>query len=131
LKVAKATGAQFQSLFEQIMEKHDASFCRIKPGGPEGDWKSDGYSTANGTIYQCHAPEVVRSDIRDLELFARERLFRVDCEAREFGPLPILEPRIAEARLVEMTLRKGVAGVEVDGEQVRVGADSANFFVMV
>jgi hypothetical protein len=61
LKVAKATGAEFQAFFERVMEKHDASFCRIKPGGPEGDWKSDGYATADGTLYQCYAPETIRA----------------------------------------------------------------------
>jgi tetratricopeptide (TPR) repeat protein len=61
LKIAKADGVEFQSLFERIMEKHDRSFCRIKPGGPAGDWKSDGYSAADGAIYQCYAPEIIRA----------------------------------------------------------------------
>jgi tetratricopeptide (TPR) repeat protein len=61
LKVARADGAEFQSLFERIMENHDRSFCRVKPGGPAGDWKSDGYSTADGTVYQCYAPEIIRA----------------------------------------------------------------------
>jgi hypothetical protein len=61
LKIAKADGVEFQSLFERIMEKHDRSFCRIKPGGPAGDWKSDGYAAADGAIYQCYAPEIIRA----------------------------------------------------------------------
>jgi hypothetical protein len=61
LKIAKAAGGEFQALFERIMEKHDRSFCRIKPGGPAGDWKSDGYATGDGTIYQCYAPETIRA----------------------------------------------------------------------
>lgn len=63
LQIAKATGNQFQALFERIMEKHDPSFSRVKPGGPVGDWKSDGYSGANGTIFQCYAPETIRAAI--------------------------------------------------------------------
>jgi tetratricopeptide (TPR) repeat protein len=60
LKMSTAKGAEFQRLFEGIMEKHDPSFCRVKAAGPAGDWKADGYSTADGTVYQCYAPDTIR-----------------------------------------------------------------------
>jgi len=63
LKVATAGGVEFQSLFERVMVARDSSFVRIKPSGPKGDWKSDGYSSDSGTIFQCYAPETLR--IRD------------------------------------------------------------------
>src|ERR1051326_6844854 len=50
-------GAAFQTLFERIMQKHDATFIAVKPSGRKGDWKCDGFSQASGTVYQCYAPE--------------------------------------------------------------------------
>lgn len=54
-------GAAFQTFFEQIMMKHDASFIAVKPAGREGDWKCDGFSSGSGTVYQCYAPEGMKS----------------------------------------------------------------------
>jgi hypothetical protein len=54
-------GAAFQSLFEQIMLKHDASFIAVKPAGKVGDWKCDGFSSESGTVYQCYAPDGMKT----------------------------------------------------------------------
>lgn len=50
-------GAAFQTFFEGLMHKHDATFISVKPSGREGDWKCDGFSSGSGTVYQCYAPE--------------------------------------------------------------------------
>jgi hypothetical protein len=50
-------GAAFQTFFEAIMHKHDASFIAVKPSGKQGDWKCDGFSATSGRVYQCYAPE--------------------------------------------------------------------------
>ena len=55
------TGKSFQDFFERIMEKADRSFQMVKPVGRVGDWKSDGFSTRTGTVYQCYAPERLTS----------------------------------------------------------------------
>jgi hypothetical protein len=53
-------GTAFQTLFEQIMLKHDPSFIAVKPAGKIGDWKCDGFSSVSGTVYQCYAPDGIR-----------------------------------------------------------------------
>lgn len=53
----RRNGKSFQDFFELIMQKLDPSFMMVKPMGRVGDWKSDGYSPASGTVYQCYAPE--------------------------------------------------------------------------
>ena len=50
-------GSAFQTFFEGIMHKHDATFISVKPSGREGDWKCDGFSSGSGTVYQCYSPE--------------------------------------------------------------------------
>lgn len=57
VQCAERTGSEFQSFFEQIMEKLDPSFVKIKPSGQEGDWKCDGWLPASGTCFQVYAPE--------------------------------------------------------------------------
>lgn len=47
----------FQVFFEDIMERVDESFIRVKPHGSIGDWKCDGFSENTGTVYQCYSPE--------------------------------------------------------------------------
>lgn len=54
-------GMAFQIFFEDIMEKKDKSFIRVKPSGRAGDWKCDGYSQISYTVYQCYAPEKLTS----------------------------------------------------------------------
>ncbi|HET8814977.1 MAG TPA: ABC-three component system protein [Solirubrobacterales bacterium] len=53
----RRTGTEFQSFFEDLMEKVDPAFVRIKPSGQEGDWKSDGWLPGSGTCFQVYAPE--------------------------------------------------------------------------
>ena len=55
--------SEFQSFFENIMQKHDPTFIVVEPSGEEGDWKCDGYSQATSTVFQCYAP-------KDMELTA-------------------------------------------------------------
>ncbi len=57
VQCAERTGAEFQSFFEQIMEKLDPSFIKVKPSGKEGDWKCDGWLPGSGTCFQVYAPE--------------------------------------------------------------------------
>lgn len=57
VQCAERTGTEFQSFFEQIMEKVDPSFVKVKPSGKEGDWKCDGWLPASGTCFQVYAPE--------------------------------------------------------------------------
>lgn len=53
----KRRGDAFQTFFEEIMLKHDSTFISVKPSGREGDWKCDGFSQRDGTVFQCYAPD--------------------------------------------------------------------------
>jgi hypothetical protein len=57
VQCAERTGTEFQSFFEEIMEKVDSSFVKVKPSGKEGDWKCDGWLPGTGTCFQVYAPE--------------------------------------------------------------------------
>ncbi len=57
VQCAERTGTEFQTFFEQIMERVDSSFVRVKPSGSEGDWKCDGWLPSSGTCFQVYAPE--------------------------------------------------------------------------
>jgi hypothetical protein len=61
LKCADSKDIAFQKFFECVMQKHDKAFMPVKPAGPEGDWKCDGYSASSQTVYQCYAPNELRS----------------------------------------------------------------------
>lgn len=53
-------GNGFQDLFADIMEKrYPGDFQRIRPGGPEGDRKADGYLRSAKMIYQVYAPDQI------------------------------------------------------------------------
>ncbi len=54
-KVYQKNGIQFQTFFEEIMER-TPGFQKIKPYGSEGDKGNDGYRPAEGIYYQVHAP---------------------------------------------------------------------------
>lgn len=59
VQCAERTGTEFQSFFEEIMEKVDSSFVKVKPSGKEGDWKCDGWLPRSGTCFQVYAPEAL------------------------------------------------------------------------
>ncbi len=61
LKCLDSKANDFQKLFERIMAIHDKTFMPVKPAGPDGDWKCDGYSAASQTVYQCYAPIELKS----------------------------------------------------------------------
>jgi C-terminal domain 10 of the ABC-three component (ABC-3C) systems len=56
-RVLGAHGAEYQRLFEQVMQHREPRFVRIKPSGAIGDRKNDGYLPDSGTYYQVYAPE--------------------------------------------------------------------------
>jgi hypothetical protein len=57
LACALRHGAEFQSFFEDIMERVDPTFVKVKPSGADGDWKCDGWLPESGTCFQVYAPE--------------------------------------------------------------------------
>ena len=56
-KILTSDGQAYEDLFARIMEKKNPNFRRIKPQGPIGDKKNDGFDKTTGTYYQVFAPE--------------------------------------------------------------------------
>ncbi len=55
-RLNKLNGMEFQSFFEDVMEKKDSKFRKIRPYGNDGDKGNDGYINSTGTFFQVHAP---------------------------------------------------------------------------
>ena len=55
-KVHQKSAAEFQSFFEDIMQKAYPTFQKIRPYGKEGDRGNDGYRPDKGIYYQVYSP---------------------------------------------------------------------------
>ncbi len=54
----KIKGDEFQNFFSAVMEKsHSIDFVRVKPWGPLGDRKCDGYLSSKKLLFQVYAPD--------------------------------------------------------------------------
>ena len=56
-KVYQKKATEFQSFFEDIMQKAFPDFQKIRPYGKEGDAGNDGYRATKGIYYQVYAPK--------------------------------------------------------------------------
>lgn len=61
LKFAESRGNEFQDFFNNLMERRDPDFRRVRPWGNQGDRKNDGWSPASRTLYQVYAPASFKS----------------------------------------------------------------------
>lgn len=56
IKIHSKNGTEFQSFFEDIMEKAYSDYQKIRPYGNKGDAGNDGYRKDSGIYYQLYAP---------------------------------------------------------------------------
>lgn len=56
-KIYSSEGNSFESLFVTIMGYKNTNFMPVKPQGPIGDRKNDGFDQTTGVYYQVYAPE--------------------------------------------------------------------------
>lgn len=56
IRILSKNGSEFQSFFEDIMEKAFSDFQKVKPNGNKGDGGNDGYRKKLGIYYQVYAP---------------------------------------------------------------------------
>ncbi len=56
IKIHSNNGTEFQSFFEDIMEKAYPDYQKIRPYGNKGDAGNDGYRKDSGIYYQLYAP---------------------------------------------------------------------------
>lgn len=57
LKIYSSDGQVYEDLFVRVMSCKEEDFRPVKPHGPHGDKKNDGYCGSAGKYYQVHAPE--------------------------------------------------------------------------
>lgn len=57
LRIYEKNATEFQSFFEDIMQKAFPDFQKIRPYGKQGDRGNDGYIPDKGIYYQAYAPE--------------------------------------------------------------------------
>lgn len=86
--VHKRRGAEFQKLFEGIMERAFPDFERVRPYGDEGDGGNDGFRPSVGIYYQVYAPR----DPSEKERSAADKL------KKDFAKLKREWDRVASVR---------------------------------
>lgn len=125
-------GKAFETLFARVMaHAFPGDFRTVRPYGPKGDLKCDGYRASDGTVFQCYAPdstkladllakvnedfsgavshwgnqlrrwEFVHNDVRGLPAAAVQRL----------NDLAAANPTIAVAVFAEAEMRKTAMGL--------------------
>lgn len=55
--VLSSRGQSFEDLFVKVMQAKDKGFRPVKPQGPLGDKKNDGFNKEKGQYYQVYSPE--------------------------------------------------------------------------
>jgi hypothetical protein len=54
-------GKAFESLFARILaHAFPGDFQPVRPYGPKGDLKCDGFRASDGTVFQCYAPDALK-----------------------------------------------------------------------
>lgn len=62
LKVHEGDGDKYENIFTEIMNYEEPGFQQIKPWGPIGDRKNDGYIQSKEIYFQVYAPEDIRNN---------------------------------------------------------------------
>src|SRR4051812_41975987 len=56
-RILESNGQQFEDFFTAVMQAANPQFKQVKPQGPIGDRKNDGFDPTRGSYYQVYAPE--------------------------------------------------------------------------
>ncbi len=60
LRIHESTGQKYEDLFVDVMRRAYKNFKPVKPHGPLGDRKNDGFDSSTGAYYQIFSPEDIR-----------------------------------------------------------------------
>lgn len=63
-KIYSSDAQEFENLFTKIMGYRYHDFRAVKPQGPLGDMKNDGYTLDTGVFYQVYGPEDIAKSIQ-------------------------------------------------------------------
>ena len=109
IKVHASEGNTFEALFTAVMGYHNTNFSPVKPQGPIGDRKNDGFDQTTGVYYQVYAPEDPSNSISDAikklktDFEGLKNYWDSICKIREYhfvfndkykGPYPTLFPEL-------------------------------------
>jgi len=64
-RVLRCTGQVYEDFFVDVMTLRDGDFRPVKPQGPLGDKKNDGFCGNQGKYFQVYAPEDISQKITD------------------------------------------------------------------
>ncbi len=64
-RVLRCTGQAYEDFFVDVMTLRDGDFRPVKPQGPLGDKKNDGFCGNQGKYFQVYAPEDLAQKITD------------------------------------------------------------------
>lgn len=90
-KIYSSDAQKFEDLFTQIMGYRYHDFRSVKPQGPLGDMKNDGYLIGEGKFYQVYGPEDISKSIDTAISKLKEDLngllekWSADTEIKEFN----------------------------------------------
>ena len=106
-RIYRINGIEFQSFFEDIMQKAYSDFHKIRPYGNRGDGGNDGYRPTEGIYYQVYSP--INPDEKEAK--AAHKL------KNDFEKLKANWDQIAKLRLFYFVFNDKGAGVSIEIEK--------------
>jgi len=76
-KIFTTIGTEYQTFFENIMEKAYVDFRKIKPYGASGDSGNDGFQKSTGIFYQVYAPNNPKVNEREASKKLEEDFLKI------------------------------------------------------
>ncbi len=104
VKVHRKNATEFQSFFEDIMQKAFSDFKKIRPYGNEGDGGNDGYRPSEGIYYQVYAPK----NPQEKEAEAARKL------KKDFERLKTNWDQISEVKMFYFVFNDKEAGISIE-----------------
>ncbi len=116
LRIHEKNATEFQSFFEDIMEKAFPDFLKIRPYGNKGDSGNDGYRPDAGIYYQVYAPK----NPKEKEAGAAQKL------KKDFQKLKTAWDQISKVKTFYFVFNDKGAGTGIEIERALAELRSAN-----
>ena len=89
VRIHSMIGIEFQSFFEDVMEKAYPDFQKIRPYGFKGDGGNDGYRPYSGIYYQIYAPATPKVNESEAAKKLRRDFQRLQAEWDEISNIKV------------------------------------------
>ncbi len=106
-RIYQKNAMEYQSFFEDIMQKAFTDFQKIRPYGNKGDGGNDGYRPSEGIYYQVYAPK----DPHEKEAYAAKKL------REAFSDLKNIWDEISIIKVFNFVFNDKGAGVSIEIEK--------------